>query len=270
VQFSYADCMYGCDVTKTPLAANGATETVQLMSGPNFTTVKSTDESVVKFVAAGRTITATTVSAGSADLQLMDAQGNLIDAVTVTVKAVSAITYFIQGSQILEAAVETLAVTPKDASGIELLGAGALQFALKGTLVEDPGSSTPSNAITFHGRAGAGEVVISAGNGVKESVPFQIVPASAVTAISATAGTGFSSNSRWAIPVTVSPSTANGAVYGACAWSTSDPSVTVDSNQVSSLNVTPGSHVYFLLARSGTFTANCSIGTATANVTLQR
>jgi hypothetical protein len=71
--------------------------------------------------------------------------------------------------------------------------------------------------------------------------------------------------------VTVVALAAAGSVYALpCQWSTSDPSVTLQTTVMAKLDAPPGEVAVFALNRPGTFTATCGLAGLMATVSLQR
>src|SRR5277367_5412402 len=88
--FSYEECLFGCDTSGNSMAAGGAHATIQvtLNTGYSFTSVRSTNPSVATFAPDNNdTVDVTSLAPGTTTLQLIDANGTLVDETAISVEA---------------------------------------------------------------------------------------------------------------------------------------------------------------------------------------
>jgi hypothetical protein len=276
--FAWADCVGSCGVADNPMAAGGAhaSISISLAGGYAFTTIRSSNIEVASFQLAGSNSLNVDVFsgvAGHADLQLLDAHNQLVDAVTVTVTntAKLAVTQGWTGTAplVLEGSTQTFHVTTKDANDHVLVGTGAVDFELADPLRQEEALAL-GDAIAFSGHAGAGTITARA-SATTLTQPITIVPLTALTGLTATVAANSSDGSGVYANVDVVANSATGPVYGApCGWTANDASVVVQSQTTASLESPAKSSTKFKLGLPGSFSATCAIGGVSTTVQLHR
>jgi hypothetical protein len=248
---------------------------------PPYSRVESSDATVASFaLLSDGTIAATTFAAGSADLELLDDQGHVVDSVAIDVEAIGSLQMptDVTPVQVIAAGsgqTYSLVVTALDAVGDELaIGSDRIEVATTGEIAAsvDPQVGVQSFA------PGAATVIASV-DGVSATATIDSIGLADVTAIEI--GTGSAApmyepdDDEWLVWLT--PMTATGPVLGAaCTWQLSDPTVQLVDNvaALSAYNPIGGLHDFalFTTTRTGsvTFTATCTIGSVQTTVTLQR
>ena len=276
--FAWTDCLFDCSVTDNPMAAAGAHAgmSVSLANGFSFTQVRSSNPAAASVALSGANglgLSVTSLSPGQTQVQLVDARGNVVDQVTVTVTATArlAITQGWSGAAplVLEGSQQTFHVTTVDANDHTLIGTGAVTFELTDPLV--PGDTiTFGDSIAFSGHAGA--ATITAHTPTAQRVqPVTIIPLTALTGLTATVQPNTTDASGVYANVDVAANSATGDVYGApCGWTINDASVVLQSQATATLEGPPKASTKFLLKKAGTFSATCAIGAVSTTVSLTR
>lgn len=279
--FSYEECLFGCTVGDNALAAGGATAVinVQLSAGYTFAQVRSTNPQVATFgltgggVGGGIDVGVTSGAPGTTQLQLLDGAGKLVDQVAVTVAwtAKLAVTQGWTGSAplVLADSSQSFHVVTVDSHGKTLIGTGSVGFDVAGSLRKS-GWVVGGDIQGFAGAPGSGTVTARCPTATA-TLPVTVVPPSALTGVSATVQPNTVDGATTYAHVDTVATAANGVVYGAaCAWTTSDPSVTVSQQASSTLESPAKSSTTFVLAKPGTFTASCAIGGVSTVAVLHR
>lgn len=278
--FAYEECAFGCTVPDNPMAAGGAHAVINVTvdSGYTFSQVRSSNPGVADFSLASVTfgggigVDVVSGTPGSADLELFDSHGKLVDQVTVTVAATAKLAYT-QGwtgaaPLVLAGSTQYFHVTTQGTNGKTLIGTGAVQFDLAGPL-HATGLYLGGDGQGFAGDPGAGSVTAHAGS-VAATLPVTVVPPDAVTTLTPAVKPNSVEGQSTYANVDVVASGASGAIYGAaCAW-TVPAGVTLSSQSPASLESPARTSTRFLLSTPGTFTATCSVGAVSTSVTLTR
>jgi hypothetical protein len=279
--FSYEECLFGCATSDNNLAAGGARASinVSLASGYSFAAVHSTNIAAATFTIggdiSGTTINAISGSPGSTLLQLLDGSGHLVDQTTINVEATAtlAVTRGWSGAAplILAGSPQSFHVTTTDAGGRTTIGTGSVAFSLLGTLSPTASIGLGGDSFGFEGSPGSGSVIATTQSGASARLDVTVVPASAVISLNATRHSNTTDSSGTYANVDITAYSPSGPVYGAqCSWTASDPSVTVRSQSVASLEHAPMATTQLSLGRPGTFVATCSVGTLSTSVQLTR
>ena len=282
--FSYQECPFGCTITDHAMAAGDASAVieVQLQSGYSFAAVRSTHPEIAGFAinpsgfGGGIDVGVTSGNPGTTQLQLLDAGGTLVDQIPVTVAAVArlAVKQGWSGSapDVLAGSSQTFHVTTEDTGSHTLIGSGAVKFELAGSVA--PAPALGGDLQGFIGTAGNGQYaqgsVTARAGSATAALSVGIVPLEAISLQSSVQANSVEGPNTYG-NVTVVARAMRGPVYGAnCVWTLSDPSVTLESQSVASLESAPQTTAKFLLAASGSFTATCTIDTASTVVQLHR
>jgi hypothetical protein len=276
--FAWRECLLGCSVTDNPMAAGNARAqiSVSLASGFTFNQVRSSNMAVASVALGGSNgldIVVSSGAPGQTQVQLLDNSGKLVDQVTVTVTQTAKLN-FTKGwtgaaPLVLEGSTQTFHVTTVDANNHTLIGTGSVAFVLTNPL-QPADAIVFGDSYAFTGQAGAGTITATA-PATSVVQPVTMVPASALTGLSATVlantvdATGVYAN------VDVVSNSAAGPVYGAsCTWTIADQSVTLQSQSTTSLEATPKATTKLKLALPGTYNATCTIGAVSTSVALTR
>jgi hypothetical protein len=279
--FSYEECLFGCTVTDNSMAAGGASAViqVQLSSGYSFAQVRSSNPSVAQFninasgVGGGVNVGVVAGTPGQTQLQLVDANGKLVDQVNVNVAAVAklAVTQGWSGAAplVLESSSQSFHVITQDGNARTLIGTGSVAFDVVGALHKIDGVFG-GDIQGFAGVPGSGSVTARCAT-ASSTLPVTVVPLTAIGGVTATVKPNTTQGTQTYGNVDVVANSAGGSVYGAtCHWTTSDPSVTVNQQSATTLESAPKASTSFLLAAPGTFTATCTLGAVSASVSLHR
>jgi len=224
--FSWQDCLLGCPLDQHSMAAGGAragiTATVH-QGEPAIGSVASSNPSVATF-ARGQNpsdVVATAGQPGSADLILVDGNGNQIDRATVTVKPTTTLA-FDHGwpdngppPNVLAGAVDELHTTTMNGSEV-LVGTGAVKFTPT-TNVKPGGGIVFGDSFSFVGDPGMGTIDADCVD-AHIAVLFNFLPSTAITSVSASMQSiTFSHSAKGDVDITVQA----GAVPlfdAECAW----------------------------------------------------
>jgi hypothetical protein len=277
--FAWQGCLFDCGVADNPMAAGGAQAnlTISLASGVSFQQIRSSNPSVASFTVIGGSgldVSAVSAAPGQTQLQLLDGAGKLVDQVTVTVTATAKLT-LIQGwtgaaPLVIEGSTQTLHVTTVDASNHTLIGTGSVAFSLSAPLAHAAGALVFGDTYAFTGSAGSGSITARAPSATLVQ-DVTVVPLAAITGVNGTVQPNSSDANGVYANVDVVASAAGGAVFGAtCNWTTSDPSVMLQSQTATSLESAAKASSKFLLKSAGSFTATCTVGSAATTVQLHR
>jgi hypothetical protein len=276
-------CEDGCDLESNAVAADGAHQ-ILAVTGADFATADSSAPAIATFSKTSNGVEAVTGMPGDAELILRDAANAEIDRVTVHVVAAATLE-FTRGWQgagpiILENLPITIApVTKRDGSIRILLGTGAVHFTLTGPLMslgvpppnypEAPGSVIES--LLIQGTAGSAN--LHGQNGAQSfDLPVTVAALADLNKISGSISSAFLGEAAIVEAVVqYTVSTPAGAVFGPkCAWSVSDPSVRIKSELPNDrLDHSPSGATTFTFAKSGQFTATCTVGRLMLPVTLK-
>jgi hypothetical protein len=275
--FSYVSCLFGCDTSDNSLAAGGARAgiSVALSPGYTFAAVHSTDPTVFTASIGTNTVDVVSGRAGSAQLQLLDANGKLVDQATLTVEATASLGVTRGWGSgvplVLAATTQMFHVTTTDANGRATIGTGSVVFQMSGPLSAVSPLIGDGDAQYFVGTPGAGGVVATAAGGAQATLDVTVVPASAITGLQANVHGNVVDSSGTYVPIDIVTNAGATPVYGGlCAWTMSDPSVTVRTQTVASLEQAAMSSTQLTLASAGSFTATCTVGTASTTVHISR
>ena len=271
----FGDCSDGCTLPDHPLASGGARTTIEA-SGV-FSAVRSSNPGIASFTLdpdKRDAIDVVTGHAGAVTIELIDARGAVVASAPISVEDTATLTMS-QGwtttsatPLLLEGAPFSLHVATLDARGRETRGEGAVAFTLAGTLAPSEIALGAGDGIGFAGAAGSGTITASA-PATTLTQSFTIVPASAITMIEAVVDQ--TAPASGVAVVVIVPQSAAGPVYtDPCRWTTSDPSVTLQSTVGPELDLGPGELGIFNVTRPGTFTVTCSVAGQSASVTLTR
>jgi hypothetical protein len=236
--------------------------------------VESTDPAVATFaLGSDGVIVVTTGTAGSADLELLDAQSHVVDSVTVEVESAASIQFVdavspVQVTAAGSAVAYMFDVDAFDSSGNQVFtGPGSPVLTTTGGLSvisDDTGSYVESFA------TGSAIVTATAGD---QSATLEVdsVTLADVVSIVVTDGPTYDvSDDQWV--VFFSPMTAAGPVLGAgCTWQLSNPAAQVVLDAPAD-SVDGGNMTEFTvdLPPPVNVTAICTIGSASMTVTLSR
>jgi hypothetical protein len=268
--FSYEECLFGCATSDSSLAAGGARAVidVSLASGYSFAAVRSTSPAVATFTIGGGSGTAIDVlsgAPGTTQLQLVDANGRIVDQTAINV-APTATLKFTRGWSgpvplVLAGTPQFFHVTTTDGGGHTTIGTGSVAFTLAGTLMPTASFELGGDSFGFAGTPGSGSVIATTQSGATARLDVNVLPADSPTSLTANNhGTTVDSSGSFAT-VDVTANSAAGPVYGAqCTWTTSDPSVTVRSQTAASLEHAPVATTQLNLGKPGSFIATCTIG----------
>lgn len=277
--FAWQECFLGCSVADNPMAAGGAHAeiVVSLANGYSFNQVRSSNPAVASAAIGGSNglnLALTSASPGQTQIELLDNAGKVVDEVTVTVTQTAKLTVT-QGWSgaaplVAEGSTETFHVTTVDANNHTLIGTGSVTFDVASPLQHED-TIVFGDTVAFSGHAGAGTITAHA-PATSVVQPVTIVPLTALTGLTPTVKANTTDGSGVHGNVTVVADSSAGAVYGVhCAWTVSDPSVTLQSESTTStLDSAPMSTSTFLLTRPGTFSATCASAAVSTTVTLQR
>jgi hypothetical protein len=277
--FAWTECLFGCSVTDNPMAAGGARGEIQvsLAQGYSFNQVRSSNPSVATAAIGGTNgldLVINSGAPGQTQLQLVDASGKLVDHVTVTVTQTAklALTQGWTGAAplVLEGSTQTFHVTTEDANNHTLIGTGSVAFDLTDPL-QHADTIVFGDSYAFTGHAGSGTITARA-PAVTLVQPVTIVPPSAITSLTGTVKPNTTDSTGVYANVEVVANSAAGAVYGVpCGWTTTDPSVLVESQSTtSSLDAAPKSIAKLKLNAHGAFGATCTVGAVSTTVTVSR
>jgi hypothetical protein len=259
------------------LAAGGARASIGVFvhRGGSYTSVGSTNPLVATFTLESSGAEALSGNPGSTELQLLRADGSLLDAATVTVVPTAKLDYQVgwPGSAplVLEGATEVWHVTTLDANGRVTVGSGSVHFSTTGTLSQSSELPFGGDEFGFSGHAGGGQVIATAPNATA-TLDVQVVPTSSLTSLSGKVlANSTDTNGVVHANVEVTASSGSGPVYGAvCKWLMPDPSVTLTSNSANPLEKDPVDAAQFTLGKTGSFLATCTIGSLSTTVQLSR
>jgi hypothetical protein len=274
-----------CEPDDWNLAAGGAHTTI--VANVPFASVASSNPSVATFSVfdGNLEIEAYTGSPGSTQLDALDETGQVVASATVVVEATASLQLgggpnsIPNPALVLEGAPQLFHVVTKDADGRSTRGDGSVAFQLTGTL-SNAVLPIDGDEVGFVGTPGAGNITATCPNAsITEAIT--VVPAAAITSLQTgyTTGIGslgpnvssFTAAGDGTVSVVVTATSANGEVYaGPCAWTTSDPSVTLTTQLASSLDLDPNTISVFEINRAGSFTATCTLAGLSATVTLNR
>jgi hypothetical protein len=266
-------------VTDNPLASGGARAeiSVSLASGYTFQSIRSTSPGVASFTlggsSSGLVVNVLSGTPGRTDLQLIDSRGKTVDQVTVTVTATAklALNQGWSGAAplVLEGSTQAFHVITKDANSHTLVGTGAVAFELTAPL-RTSDAIVFGDSVGFTGQAGSGTITARC-DAATLVQPVTVVPLTALTGLTATAGANSNDATSVYANVDVVANSAAGPVYGApCGWTVNDASVTVQSQTTGSLETGAKSQTRFQLKSPGTFSATCAIGGVSTTVQLHR
>jgi hypothetical protein len=266
----FDNCSSDCGLDQNGVAAGGGHTTILVNGAVHFTSAQSSNPAVAKFTAdgAGKVDVESGVP-GSADLELVDAAGHVVQSGTVTVVATAQLrpNRGWNGAVPLVLEGETLSyhVTTLDAQGKITKGDGSVNFALGGTL-KPTVALVDGDAIAFVGTAGTGTIDANC-TAASVSQTITVLPAAAITALNMTEQ--LQPNDQ--AVVTVVPQSTGGPVYtGGCDWSVSDESVTLDADVTPRLDLGAGEVAVFNVNRPGSFTISCTVAGQTSSVTISR
>ncbi|HEX6835144.1 MAG TPA: hypothetical protein VF334_01155 [Polyangia bacterium] len=293
VFFEFDQCIV--DVDEGPclhhyesIASGGAQQRILLRKADgcggkvNASSVRSTDEHVFTAALADNgDVIVTTAAAGAADLELLDGSGGIIDAATLTVEDVASIPPLKDpsGFQILAGNVQTLHFEQLDARAITLVGTGGIAFSWTGPIARDAdpppraGDHFDGTPFTFHGDVG--DATLAAAHGAASwSAPIRFVDLGAVATVAVAAPPLDHVVEKGTSLVyfdSIGTDAAGKAIFGTrCAWSdfTGTAALYDDASletfELQFLEQGGTRRDYF----SGHGTATCTIGAATATVTI--
>jgi hypothetical protein len=275
-QFAWNECLGGCALDDNAMAAAGATADIIITvdAGYKVSGVRSSNPAVANFSFAqpSTLVTVTSGAPGQAQLELVDANGQLVDEATVTVTATAKLVtkqgWTGAAPLILAGTAELFHVTTLDANGKTLIGTGAVHFDLPPPLAKVT-AITFGDEIGFSGSAGSATITARTPTATLTQ-PVTIVDPSALGSLVASVKPG-SDMRGTAYDVQVQALAGGGAVYAPdCTWSPADPSVIVQAGGVATLEGPAQSTAHFVLTKPGTFSAACTIGSKTTTVTLTR
>jgi hypothetical protein len=266
----FDNCSSNCGLDQNGVAAGGGHTAILVNGSVHFTTVQSSNPAVAKFTADGAgKIDVESGVPGSAELQLVDASGHVVQSGTITVVA----TAQLRANRgwngavplVLEGETMSFHVTTLDSRGNITKGNGSVNFALAGTL-KPTVALVDGDAIAFVGTAGSGNIDATCTDATLAQT-ITVVPASAITAINMT---GQVQANDQAV-VTVVPQSTGGPVYtGGCDWAVSDESVTLDADVTPRLDLGAGEIAVFNVNRPGSFDISCTVAGQTSTVTISR
>ena len=266
----FDNCSSTCGLDQNGVAAGGAHTAILVNGGVRFVSVQSSNPAVATFSTDGSSkIDVESGVPGTTTLQLLDAGGRVVASGVVTVVPTATLrpNRGWTGATPIVLEGETLAfhVTTLDASGKITKGDGSVDFALSGS-IKPTVALVDGDAIAFTGTAGSGTIDASCPNATLTQA-FDIVPASAITALDMTGTVGQNDQAV----VTVVPQSGNGPVYtGGCQWQVSDTSVTLDADVTPRLDLGAGEVAVFNVNRAGSYTISCTVAGQTASVTVSR
>jgi hypothetical protein len=171
---------------------------------------------------------------------------------------------------VLAGSAQYFHVTTTDSGGHTTIGTGSVSFTLAGTLSPTL-SLAGGDAYGFTGTPGTGSVIATAPGGASARLDVGVVPMNAIQRLDAVKhGNSVDSSGTYAT-VDITAYAASGPVYGAaCAWTASDPSVTVRNQSLGSLEQTATAATQLALGKPGSFIATCTLGTLSTTVSLAR
>lgn len=266
----FDNCSSDCGLDQNGVAAGGAHTTILVNGSVHFVSAQSSNPSVAKFTADGAgKVDVESGAAGTAELQLVDAAGHVVESGSVTVVPTAELRpnrgWNGAAPLVLEGETMTFHVTTLDANNKITKGDGSVDFALSGPLKPSI-ALVDGDAIAFVGTAGSG-VIDATCPDTTLSQMIEIVPASALTALNMTAQVQPNDQAV----VTVVPQSAGGPVYtGGCQWQVSDPSITLDADVTPRLDLGAGEVAVFNVNRPGTFTIGCTLAGQSSSVTVSR
>jgi hypothetical protein len=267
----FDNCSSDCGLDENGVAAGGARTAILVNGGIRFSSARSTNPTVATFTADGNgKVDVWSGDAGTADLQLLDAAGHVVFTATVTVVPTATLrpNRGWNGDAPLVLAGEVLAyhVTTLGADGKITKGDGSVDFTLGGPLAPAV-AVIDGDAIAFSGSAAGPGTIDAHCPNTSLVQPINVVAAADITTLNIT---GQVEPSDQAV-VTVVPQSAGGPVYtGGCAWSVSDPSVTLETDVTPRLDLGAGEVAVFNLNRPGTYTVGCTVAGQTASVVVSR
>jgi hypothetical protein len=264
---------FGTESLATPLAAGGARASVTGWVGPGqarIATVDSSDPSVLTSAIASQqedpcsqlvVVDVTAGQPGAADLILHDASGGEVDRVRLTV-APTATLAIDRGwvppavPKVLAGSLQGVHATTLAADGTVLVGTGAVQFTLSGTLTEEGGAPLQyGDRVSFRAAAGAATVQADCVAAHAE-VQLEAVDPSLVDLLTITQPGGFS---LLGYPVYVDAQVAGEAVWGAeCAWQVAPPGANATWDGGGLIGGAPTT-IYHFKGASGHYTATCTL-----------
>ena len=287
-EFWYVEPMYNFDTPLIPFVDHGTQVSLHAIQPPpggcgghttyTFSQVRSSDPQVATFsLAPDQTIALVTGAPGTADLELLDDKGQLVDSIAIEVEPIAGLRVANRFDvQVITAGSYQLEVTMLDATGRTLGGGpGRIQTAVTGGITAGQTDSFTGASLALRSTmTGNGSVAVTAET-ITRTLGIHSVDIRAVNEIDLGIG-GFKPTYNpndqvetvWTIPMT-----SDGEVFGApCTWQIADPSVQLMANRAeTSLSAAqPLNNAQFKLNKAGSFDATCTIGAARLTVTLKR
>jgi len=283
-EFSYEDPTLFGPVRFPPLVEGGARATIDASptgSGCGnhhpFSAVASSDAAIATFAYDGNAITVSTGRAGTAELQLLDDTGAIVDRVDVRVEAVAELGLYRKSAGLLAGETYTLPITMYGTTGVELGGErGMLQATASGSLAvtSEEGFLATTLQVTAN-EVGEGAIALAAPSGITDTISLTAVDETAIASIVLDPRyppTYDADHVRWTIH-TVASTAAGDPVFGAkCHWQLSGSSLSLDWERPAQnlADSSASEDSAFRLGDRGSFTATCTIGGAHLDVPLQR
>jgi hypothetical protein len=269
----------GCNPRSNSLASGGARAHVIVSGGSSgcggtaslsFVTARSTAPNVATFTGTGQVVDVVTGQPGTTELELYDGPGALIDRIAVTVADVATLSFTPAAASplLLVGAPEEVTVEPLDAMGRTILG-GVLTVTGEGAVMIDSAASGAD--VRFHTAAGPGALVATLGP-TTARLELEGVTPEAVSQLVVLSSQSTPRTTGAVASVTVALQALTAAdprpVVGArCAWTPSDPLVTVESAGTSSFSDPRMSNV-LVIGKLGAYKATCTVGGATITIDL--
>lgn len=276
-EFAYDDPTFDDPYSLPPIVEGGAHAVIEVTARDSgcdsehpFTHVASSDPSVATFVFNGSTVEVTTGNAGTAELQLLDDRGKLVDSVDVIVDRVARLEPSRGMATVLVGGTYDLSVSMYGA-GNAPLGAqrGMLSYEATGAVsVTHTDAFAQTDLHVTANTLGDGNISLAAPQ-IVDAFAVNVVGADEITAIEINRPWTQDTDYRWTVTTVAS---AVSPVFGAtCAWQVSDPAVEVQSQyQSHNLEGEPVELTGFRLTKPGSYTASCSIGSARLDIRLSR
>ena len=282
------------DFTITP--ANGGCGTTV-----NFASAGSSNPSVLTATKLdAHTVRVTSGQPGSAEVQLLDNSGSVIDSYPLGVMEVGSMQF---GGYGLQSAISTSTPVQVIADHVwtvhvqawakadpyqKLHDEGAISYRLSGPITQDaaapfdmtgvPSKTFPGDAVAFHGTSGSASIVATSGTAAA-TLMVRVVDPSEIATVAFGAQYQVIDQGQHEVAVDTAPALADGtAVFSdqLCAWTT-DPAISVNTrpNQFAagpptSLDFTDIDRNYFIVPKLGSYAATCTIYGVSATVMVTR
>jgi hypothetical protein len=264
----FEGCGEHCTDDDWRFAAGGGHSTISVRG--LFTSVRSSDESVIQFLANGTKVEAFTGNAGRAFLELVGSGGDVVRREVVVEEAarleINRVANEAAPVRVLADTAQIFHVTTRAADGQITRGDGSVRFTLDGSL-RYALIPVDGDSIAFEGTIGTGKVTASCPS-ASVSQDVVVVDQSAITSLTTTV---LEPKGDGKVAVLVGAQSADGPIYaGECEWSGMESSMTIESQVRSSIDFLPASLTTFVLNRAGTFTATCTMAGRSTQVTIAR